>query len=72
MTSSMVQPLFGHAADRFSKPWLLSAGLMLAGMGLALSGIVQSYQLIMLLAIVGGIGIAAYHTEAARWLIFDV
>ena len=38
MTSSVVQPLFGHAADRFSKPWLLSAGLMLAGLGLALSG----------------------------------
>ena len=39
MTSSIVQPLFGHAADRFSKPWLLSAGLMLAGVGLGLSGV---------------------------------
>ena len=48
MTSSIVQPLFGHAADRFSKPWLLSAGLMLAGTGLALTGIVQSYSLIWL------------------------
>jgi FSR family fosmidomycin resistance protein-like MFS transporter len=70
MTSSIVQPLFGHAADRFSKPWLLSAGLMLAGIGLALSGIVQSYQLIMFLAIVSGIGIDAYHPEAARLVNF--
>jgi FSR family fosmidomycin resistance protein-like MFS transporter len=44
MTSSIVQPLFGHAADRFSKPWLLPIGLVLAGMGLALTGIFQGYR----------------------------
>lgn len=70
MTSSIVQPLFGHAADRFSKPWLLSIGLILAGAGLALTGIVSSYQWIMILAIVSGIGIAAYHPEAARLVNF--
>jgi FSR family fosmidomycin resistance protein-like MFS transporter len=70
MTCSIIQPLFGHAADRFSKPWLLSAGLMLAGMGLALSGIFQSYRWVMILAIVSGIGIAAYHPEAARLVNF--
>jgi FSR family fosmidomycin resistance protein-like MFS transporter len=70
MTSSIVQPLFGHAADRFSKPWLLSIGLMLAGMGLALTGILQSYRWIMILAVVSGIGIAAYHPEAARLVNF--
>jgi MFS transporter, FSR family, fosmidomycin resistance protein len=71
MASSIVQPLFGHAADRFSKPWLLSVGLMLAGMGLALSGIFQGYRWTMLLAIVSGIGIAAYHPEAARLVNFS-
>jgi len=70
MTSSIVQPLFGHAADRFSKPWLLSVGLILAGMGLALCGMFQSYRWIMFLAIVSGIGIAAYHPEAARLVNF--
>lgn len=70
MTSSIVQPLFGLAADRFSKPWLLSAGLLLAGLGLALSGMAQGYQSILFLAIVSGIGIAAYHPEAARLVNF--
>lgn len=70
MTSSIVQPLFGYAADRFSKPWLLSAGLMLAGLGLALAGMFQQYQYILLLAIISGIGIAAYHPEAARLVNF--
>jgi FSR family fosmidomycin resistance protein-like MFS transporter len=70
MTSSVVQPVFGHAADRFSKRWLLPVGLILAGTGLALSGIAQSYHWIMFLAIVSGIGIAAYHPEAARLVNF--
>lgn len=66
MTSSIVQPLFGYAADRFSKPWLLPAGLLLAGAGLAFIGLSSSYAMIMVLAMVSGIGIAAYHPEAAR------
>ena len=70
MTSSIVQPLFGYAADRFSKPWLLSAGMMLAGIGLALSGLSKSYAWILFLAVVSGIGIAAYHPEAARLVNF--
>jgi FSR family fosmidomycin resistance protein-like MFS transporter len=70
MTSSIVQPLFGHAADRFSKPWLLPAGMMLAGAGLGLSGMFQSYQWILFLAIASGVGIAAYHPEAARLVNF--
>ena len=70
MTSSIVQPLFGHAADRFSKPWLLSVGLLMAGMGLAFSGLFKSYSWILFLAILSGIGIAAYHPEAARLVNF--
>jgi len=70
MTSSIVQPLFGHAADRVSKPWLLLIGLMLAGIGLGFTGIFQSYRWIMTLAVVSGIGIAAYHPEAARLVNF--
>ena len=70
MTSSIVQPLFGLAADRVSKPWLLVIGLILAGMGLSLTGIFQDYRWIMILAVVSGIGIAAYHPEAARLVNF--
>jgi MFS transporter, FSR family, fosmidomycin resistance protein len=65
-SSTIVQPLFGHAADRISKPWLLPLGLILGALGLALTGIVPSYHLIIFLALLSGIGIAAYHPEAAR------
>ena len=70
MSSSVVQPLFGLAADRFSKPWLLPGGLMLAGSGLALTGLFHDYPTILLLGIVSGIGIAAFHPEAARLVNF--
>ena len=70
VSSTIVQPLFGHAADRFSKPWLMPLGLILAGLGLALTGIAPSYLLIILASIACGIGIAAYHPEGARLVNF--
>jgi len=71
ISSTIVQPLFGHAADRVSKPWLLPVGLFLAGLGLSLTGLVSDYRLIIALALVSGIGIAAYHPEAARLVSFQ-
>lgn len=70
MSSSIVQPLFGIVADRHSKPWLLPGGVMLAGLGLSLTGLFEGYHWIMALGIVSGIGIAAYHPEAARLVNF--
>jgi len=65
-SSTIVQPLFGHAADRFSKPWLLPLGVLLAGLGIGLTGIVPSYDWILLVSIITGIGVAAYHPEGVR------
>ena len=41
--STVVQPLFGYLADRMSSPWLMPAGIVLAGAGLAATGIVSGY-----------------------------
>jgi FSR family fosmidomycin resistance protein-like MFS transporter len=70
ISSTIVQPLFGHAADRFSKPWLMPLGLTLAGLGVALTGIVPDYRLILLAAFAAGLGVAAFHPEAARLVFF--
>jgi FSR family fosmidomycin resistance protein-like MFS transporter len=70
ISSTIVQPLFGHAADRFSKPWLMPLGLAFAGLGVALTGIVPTYHLILLAAFVAGLGVAAFHPEAARLVFF--
>lgn len=71
LASTVVQPIFGHVADKVSRPWLLPLGLFLAGLGLGLVGLVQSYWMIILLASISGIGIAAYHPEAARMVNFS-
>jgi MFS transporter, FSR family, fosmidomycin resistance protein len=68
--SAIVQPLFGYAADRLNKPWLIPIALLLAGIGLGLTGFVNSYSAIIILAIVSGIGIAAFHPQAARLVNF--
>ena len=66
IASTVVQPLFGHFADRFSKPFLMPMGVLVAGVGLALVGISSEYPMIVLAAMTSGIGIAAFHPEGAR------
>ena len=64
--SSIVQPLFGQYADRFPAVWLMPAGVLLAGAGLALTGLAGQYWLMAGLLILSGLGVAAFHPEAAR------
>ncbi len=65
--SSLLQPLFGHLADRRSLPWLLPLGVLLAGVGIALAGITTSYPLTFAAIVVSGLGVGAYHPEGARY-----
>lgn len=67
MTSSVIQPLFGHLADSRSMPWLLPAGVLVAGGGIALAGVLHSYPLTFATVAVSGMGVGAYHPEAARY-----
>ncbi|BDM74010.1 MFS transporter (plasmid) [Streptomyces nigrescens] len=66
LLSSVIQPLFGALTDRWALPWLLPVSTLLGGVGVALSGIVGSYALTLAVVAVSGIGVAAYHPEAAR------
>jgi MFS transporter, FSR family, fosmidomycin resistance protein len=65
--SSLIQPLFGHAADRLRLPWLMPVGVALAGAGVGLAGLAPSYPLTFAAIVVSGIGVAAFHPEAARY-----
>ena len=66
LLSSVVQPLFGVVTDRWPMPWLLPAGALTGGAGVALCGVGGSYALTLAAVAVSGIGVAAYHPEAAR------
>ena len=65
--SSLVQPLFGIASDRFALPWLMPFGLAIGGAGLAVVGLTESYPATVAAVAVGGLGVAAFHPEAARY-----
>ena len=67
VSSSIVQPLFGIFSDRSPLPILMPLGLLLAGTGIALTGVVPGYPLILLCVVLSGIGVAAFHPEAARF-----
>jgi MFS transporter, FSR family, fosmidomycin resistance protein len=68
--SSVVQPLFGMLADRRPSPWLVPLGLSLAGIGVALTGLTHRYVLIFAAIALSGLGISAFHPEAARRVKF--
>ena len=67
VASSVIQPLFGHYSDRRSLPWLMPAGVLLAGSGIAVVGMVSSYWLTFAAIVLSGVGVAAFHPEAARF-----
>src|SRR5215831_19375318 len=68
LSSSVVQPVFGHWADRRSRAWLMPVGLAMAGGGLAMAGWMPSYPLVLLTLALAGMGVAAFHPAAAQAL----
>ena len=64
--SSVAQPAFGVWTDRRSRRWMIGAGMLLAAVGVGLAGLMPSYPLVWLVVAMSGLGIAAFHPEAAR------
>src|SRR5215213_3535747 len=67
VSSSIVQPLFGIFSDKKPIPILMPLGVLLAGCGMALVGAAPTYPMILLCVVASGIGVAAFHPEAARF-----
>src|SRR5262249_28937797 len=65
-TSSVVQPLFGQLADRLALWWLLPMSILFAGTSLATGAQAESYPVVLAAFGVSGLGVAAFHPEAAR------
>jgi FSR family fosmidomycin resistance protein-like MFS transporter len=65
-TSSVMQPLFGYFSDRQQKALLLPLGCLAAGAGLSLLAAPATYGFVLLLVMVSGLGVAAYHPEGYK------
>ncbi len=64
--SSVAQPAFGWWTDRRPSPWMISLGMVVAAAGVAVAGQSSNYLLTWAAVAVSGLGIAAFHPEAAR------
>jgi MFS transporter, FSR family, fosmidomycin resistance protein len=65
--SSIIQPAFGAVSDRLSLSWLMPVGVALSAVGIAGSAAAPSFGLTAAAAGVGGLGVAAFHPEGARY-----
>jgi MFS transporter, FSR family, fosmidomycin resistance protein len=64
--SSVAQPLFGMWADKRPRRWMIWAGMMMAAVGVGLSGFFDDYALTWVVLALSGLGVAAFHPAAAR------
>lgn len=64
--SSVVQPAFGWWGDRRPRRWLIPVGMLVAAIGVGLVAFTVEYWMTWLVIALSGVGIAAFHPEAAR------
>src|SRR5258708_20543596 len=64
LTSSIAQPLFGYLADQTMRRWILPTSIFVAGAGMALTGVAHGYTSLLLLVVLMGLGVAAWHPAA--------
>jgi FSR family fosmidomycin resistance protein-like MFS transporter len=66
LTSSIIQPLFGYLSDQIARRWILPVSVFVAGAGVALLGLAPGYGGVLVLVIVMGLGVAAWHPEGYK------
>ncbi|HEV2712300.1 MAG TPA: MFS transporter [Gaiellaceae bacterium] len=70
LASSLIQPFFGVWSDRRGAAWLLPAGVVLAGGGMALTAASPSYWACLVFVTTSGAGTAAYHPEGSKFAAY--
>jgi FSR family fosmidomycin resistance protein-like MFS transporter len=66
LTSSLIQPLFGYLSDQIARRWILPASVFVSGAGIALVGLTPAFGAVLLLVMVMGLGVAAWHPEGYK------
>jgi FSR family fosmidomycin resistance protein-like MFS transporter len=70
ISSSLVQPLFGLWSDRRGAVWLIPGGAIVAALGVGGAAVSPVYPLVLALVFVGGLGVAAFHPEGAKFAAY--
>ena len=64
-SSSLMQPLYGYLADRLRHKAFAALGPGVAGVFICSMGMAPSFTALLVLVILGGVGIAAFHPQGA-------
>ena len=64
--SSLIQPVMGLLADKKQRPWLMGAGILMSGLGVAAIGFMENYWAMFAVIVFAGIGSAIFHPEGGR------
>ncbi|MBM3762032.1 MAG: MFS transporter [Acidobacteria bacterium] len=63
--NSVTQPGFGYLSDRLHSQLFTTLAPAVAGLGIAMVGLAPNYSMVMLCAVVGGLGISSFHPQAS-------
>lgn len=66
MTASLLQPAVGYYTDKNPMPYAIAVSMVFALAGIVLVSTANSFGLLVLAAMVGGVGSAIFHPEASR------
>jgi FSR family fosmidomycin resistance protein-like MFS transporter len=65
VSSSFGQPLWGYISDRLHRPWFVAFGPLVAALFMSAIGLAPSFGVLVALLMLGGMGVAAFHPQAA-------
>ncbi len=66
LVSSIIQPLVGYISDHKPRPWLMTGGIVIAAVSTACIGFTTDHNLLMLLCLINGIGVAIFHPAGGK------
>ena len=65
VVASVMQPILGYVADRWHVPWFIPVGFTVTLVSISAIALATSYEMILALSLIAGIGAALFHPEAA-------
>lgn len=65
VVASVAQPILGYVADRWRVPWFIPVGFTVTLVSISAIALASSYEMILVLSLISGVGAALFHPEAA-------
>ena len=65
IVASIAQPALGYVADRWRVPWFIPVGFSVTLVSISAMALATSYEMILALSLLAGVGAALFHPEAA-------